>query len=779
MLKIVHQAFLRDVDFETLPLVKQFFIESPLNRDITAKEKATLINETLRQLGPYIAQYDVDAYIAYRTAITRSADMSNNGAMYLLSGRTRQFNMTFGLKKALPSDIASEVLDFTVHHQRTKLFSKVLNAPQEGVTEYNDMMVHKYALSDNYTTRALSPALVMHQMYDENVAPGATTTKLVDLAPLLVEVGFSFDVKPDKNYIFMKKLYENSQVLAPHLYDQVNNRLRAIYSACYEPLNSKINNHLKNVAGRAGGSLMSAKTPYYDVHYQGHKIGDLGQLNNGRWMLAQYDLKTPMNINSISAQFPHAIKALLPERRVREGLPCSINEVDLPDLVAEKPLLMNNLSVRNPNTKLGGASLLVDKLQLSLNEMPTLVLPGDTLEIINGQVKDPSRQADLILGDIATPSIAGAQAKVPVNISGSPDSPNIKIAGNGEFTHILKIHNDHDPKKKSMIYCEAFGMLASQAVGINTAPIKMLGADVVNESSVSHDQKEVTISRRNPSLVIERFDISHADDISGIRKYNEEIISVAKCDDKAYTGKANDIYGIDIVAETVKAHSTDWSEDRVVLFKSALLNTLIGNIDSHLKNWSMLHTILPDCTKQTRLSPAYDIVAVRCCDASYFNSSGLCQISQGYHTTKEQIVSFGVDLCDMSEKEVLNHFDSVVYQLKAFSEDCKTAHFYQTAFNVTELGEHTLARCLRYVSMTINNIESGIQSDVEIDFKKVFATQMSMDDCNEETSKKIDRIEYRDSQDALEKLNDVNGKLSNWLSDDGFQSPDELFKFKP
>jgi hypothetical protein len=199
MLKIVHQAFLRDVDFETLPLVKQFFIESPLNRDITAKEKATLINETLRQLGPYIAQYDVDAYIAYRTAITRSADMSNNGAMYLLSGRTRQFNMTFGLKKALPSDIASEVLDFTVHHQRTKLFSKVLNAPQEGVTEYNDMMVHKYALSDNYTTRALSPALVMHQMYDENVAPGATTTKLVDLAPLLVEVGFSFDVKPDKN----------------------------------------------------------------------------------------------------------------------------------------------------------------------------------------------------------------------------------------------------------------------------------------------------------------------------------------------------------------------------------------------------------------------------------------------------------------------------------------------------------------------------------------------------------------------------------------------------
>ena len=63
------------------------------------------------------------------------------------------------------------------------------------------------------------------------------------------------------------------------------------------------------------------------------------------------------------------------------------------------------------------------------------------------------------------------------------------------------------------------------------------------------------------------------------------------------------VSGYDDLADAVRKHSANPSEDLAGLFKHAVFNGLAGNTDDHLKNFAMLHD-----TGGYRLSPAYDLL---------------------------------------------------------------------------------------------------------------------------------------------------------------------------
>lgn len=771
LLNVYHSDFVPDSD--VLPLSKGFFIDDPSATGYRGSDAAELINATLHVLAPFIAQHNVNAFVAYKTGISLTSDRANNGAVYLLGPRSRRFNLTENLKANLPDDISQNILDFPVIHQRTSLFERINNAPEDGSFIFKSMLIDRFTNVKDKSMKVLSPAVLLHQMYDEKVAPGATTQKLTDLAPLFAQLGFSFDSTPDKAPIFMERLFKHSEVLEPVDYDKVKGIVSAIYTKCYEPFSKPINEHLKSVMGSVGQALIRADAPYYEIHYKGMHIGALGKMQNRDWLLTQHIKDVPMDLNAISRIFPSNLRSLLPERRVRNGLPCSINEADLPDILNDKPFLMNNLSVRQVNQRVQLPPVKEDVLTVRLGEFDDMILPGDTLKLLKAYKQDPTRQADKILGDTKTPSIAGAQAKVPISIKSTQD--NLSLAINGDFSHILKVHNNDDPKKRAMIYCEAFGMLAAKAIGLPVADIKMLGSDIRDASEIIPGQPKTLVSQQHPSIVIERFDVRHSSEPEAVSYYNEEFISLARIPDKAYSGQGNQIHGIDIVSDTVKSHTTDWERDKTILFKTALLNTLIGNIDAHLKNWSMLHVRDANGQINCTLSPAYDIVAVRCCDAYYFDSSGICQINQGNDTSLQDIIDFGTKHCDMSDNNVIETYSSVVKALTKFSRDCSEDDQLKSVFSLTALGEDTLRRCQRFVDHTVRTIEHGNNLSVEDAFQYVFSTKRTMEECNRESNEIIENLEYRAAQDALEQMNEYDDKLRELFSDDSIMDLDGLF----
>lgn len=775
LLSIVHKSYAQESTLSLLPFFGDFLIENPLARQLDEKACVELINTTLHLLGPYVAQYASTSFIGYKTGVSFTSDMNNDGAIYLLGTEPHETQLSAVLRNALPKHIAQEVKSFPIIQQSSKLYKRVIADPEDGVIAHHSVLVDRYVDAPGKSMQVLSPPVILHQMFDGKALAQSTTLKLSELAPLFAQLGFSFDNVPAKSPIFMERLYQHSNVLTPAEYDEIKSIVSIIYDKCYTPFNERLNQHLRKCVGVVGHALITSTYPHYDIFYRGNTIGALGQLRNKDWIVAQHTSGLPMDLNTVSHTFPSNIRALLPERRVRNGLPCSINEVDLPNLLNEKPFLMNNLSVVPPADTKFIKTLQEDVLSDKLSDVSGNILHGDVLDILNAHKENPTRQADKILGDIKTPSIAGAQAKVPVSLSCKDGVGTISLAQTGSFSHILKVHNNDDPKKHAMIYCEAFGMLAAKAIGLPVADVKMIRADVSDASEILPGEEPVLISKQSPSLVIERFDIRHKEDNPTVSQYNEELISLTRCPDKAYTGDGNEIHGIDIVAHTIKKHSTDWQADKEILFKTALLNTLIGNIDAHLKNWSMLHTMDENGVYSCRCSPAYDIVAVRCCDAYYFDSSGICQINNNYHVSKKDVFEFGTQLCELPLDKVDKLYQDVTNTLRQFVEQCDVDPDLRSVFTITPLGENVIERCKRFVNRTIASIETGAIHDIEVDFKHVFCTKRTMAEFNQESNAIIEQLEYRAAQDALDQLNENDERLRELFSDDSIMDLDGLF----
>jgi serine/threonine-protein kinase HipA len=94
-------------------------------------------------------------------------------------------------------------------------------------------------------------------------------------------------------------------------------------------------------------------------------------------------------------------------------------------------------------------------------------------------------------------------------------------------------------------------------------------------------------------LFVKRFDVTD-------RRGRHHMISLSTlCKERS----DYNVSSYDDLADAVRKHSANPSDDLARLFTHAVFNGLVGNTDDHLKNFAMLHN-----TTGYRLSPAYDLL---------------------------------------------------------------------------------------------------------------------------------------------------------------------------
>lgn len=181
-------------------------------------------------------------------------------------------------------------------------------------------------------------------------------------------------------------------------------------------------------------------------------------------------------------------------------------------------------------------------------------------------------------------SLAGVQLKLAV----VEDDKKITLpARSGEGRYLVKLASDRYPMLPEAEYA---GMSLAASIGVRTARFRLIASESVQ------DLPPALIHGPN-ALLVERFDRP----LGGGRVHIEDMAQIlgASLPDQKYT-KGNS----ETILNMIRRFSTDWRDDVMEGFRRIVADVLIGNGDSHLKNWSF---IFP-APGEVRLSPAYDIV---------------------------------------------------------------------------------------------------------------------------------------------------------------------------
>jgi serine/threonine-protein kinase HipA len=132
-------------------------------------------------------------------------------------------------------------------------------------------------------------------------------------------------------------------------------------------------------------------------------------------------------------------------------------------------------------------------------------------------------------------------------------------------------------------------MTLARHVGIDVPPLELVSIDAI------HNMPEGVGALEGQALAIKRFDrlqdgsAVHVEDFAQIFRVHPE--------DKYEKASARNI------AQVIAAEGTE--DDIAEFIRRLTFNTLIGNADMHLKNWSMIY---PD-RRRAALAPAYDFVS--------------------------------------------------------------------------------------------------------------------------------------------------------------------------
>jgi serine/threonine-protein kinase HipA len=180
-------------------------------------------------------------------------------------------------------------------------------------------------------------------------------------------------------------------------------------------------------------------------------------------------------------------------------------------------------------------------------------------------------------------SLAGVQLKFMATADGDRLTMPAR-AGDGRL--ILKLASDRFP---DLPEAEFSAMTLAASLGVRTAPCRL--APVGTITGVPPE----FLAGAN-ALVVERFDRT----AGGGRLHIEDAGQILQAwGDRKYT-KGN----TETVLHMIRRFSSDWRDDVMEGFRRVVADVLLGNGDSHLKNWSF---IFPS-PGIVRLSPAYDIV---------------------------------------------------------------------------------------------------------------------------------------------------------------------------
>ena len=175
-------------------------------------------------------------------------------------------------------------------------------------------------------------------------------------------------------------------------------------------------------------------------------------------------------------------------------------------------------------------------------------------------------------------TLSGVQPKLLVTKSAAGFAP----AGvNGPAPYIAKFPSDDLPN-----------IVANETLALKAARL-LLGRDQVVEA-----EPAAVVGIPRPALVVRRFDRTPDGDKLRLEDF-AQILSKPRGRD--YLGKYD--AGFEDIGAAITRHSARPEIDILRYFQRIVAYALIGNCDCHLKNFSLLETVVG-----LRLSPAYDIV---------------------------------------------------------------------------------------------------------------------------------------------------------------------------
>ncbi|MGV1760505.1 type II toxin-antitoxin system HipA family toxin [Rhizobium sp. A22-96] len=220
-------------------------------------------------------------------------------------------------------------------------------------------------------------------------------------------------------------------------------------------------------------------------------------------------------------------------------------------------------------------------------------LPGAVLVV--PETETPSSVGPLTLEDMQgfkaprpTGTVKFSLAGIQLKFTANPDGERLTIPGRGDTGRcIIKVGSERFP---GLPEAEFSAMQLASAIGVRTATCRLAPRNTVQ------GVPEELLAHGESVLVVDRFD--RADE--GARIHMEDAGQVlGAIGDRKYTMATTET-----IINMVRRFSTDHRDDILEAVRRVVADVLIGNGDSHLKNWSFLFPR----PGEVRLSPAYDIV---------------------------------------------------------------------------------------------------------------------------------------------------------------------------
>jgi serine/threonine-protein kinase HipA len=114
-------------------------------------------------------------------------------------------------------------------------------------------------------------------------------------------------------------------------------------------------------------------------------------------------------------------------------------------------------------------------------------------------------------------------------------------------------------------------------------------------------------------------------------------------------------YSMEKIVRLIDDYCTFPAIEKVKLFKLVIFNYLVGNEDSHLKNFS----IITD-ENQIRLSPCYDLVNSTIVLKGQVDEIALPLTGKKKHLTRNILVNyFGIERCELTEKSIKKVLETI------------------------------------------------------------------------------------------------------------------------
>lgn len=242
-------------------------------------------------------------------------------------------------------------------------------------------------------------------------------------------------------------------------------------------------------------------------------------------------------------------------------------------------------------------------------------------------------------------SLTGASGKVGLYYDEKEEKWYLSI-GEALSTHIVK---QSHVRLKKIVANEQLCLLTAKYLGIDIPKSFIVTTDVNDDEAVlfatkRYDGKFVEDSNMIDGMPVPRRlhqeDFAQALGIAASNKYE----------------KNNEGY-MKMLFDVLRSHSADPMADSLKLWDICIFNYLVGNIDNHIKNLSLIYG---EDLKSVRLSPAYDIVSTMIYKSSTENMAlavnGICNINEISRESFEKAAS----QVGIGAKMAMKRFDAMV-----------------------------------------------------------------------------------------------------------------------